>query len=296
MRNQPKLGRLVVMEQQQKIRAKAAARRSDAPAEMAPRTSRHRLAWSIAGWICVVALAGVAGMLWASGWLPAQLTPRKLIIRGCVLTQPEDVLLKLDGANQASYMQLARNARAVDLSTERWLQGVQASLLPPRTALLTVQERQPVLRAVVGGKKYWLCSDGSLAVMDVKADHGAAYDLIRRLPSIVLPARQNEDHPVDNNSLLIAAACCAQQLPGVIERIEVGADGRLSLYDRGGFQILLGAATELESKIAALPKALRVCAADKPRLKYLDATNARIFYQVWIEPLKTAPVANASQG
>jgi hypothetical protein len=296
MRKEPKLGRLVVIEQQQKIRAKAAAQRGGAPPEPAPRVPRIKLVLAITGWLCVAALAATAGVLWASGWLPAQLKPRKLIVRGCVLTKPEDVLLKLDCTTHVSYVQLVQQARTLDLSSERWLQGVRAGTLLPRTALLTVQERQPVLRAIVGGAKYWLCSDGTLAAMDVKADHGAAYDRIRQLPSIELHSMRNEEHPVDHNALLIAAACCEQQLPGIMDRIVQGSDGMLNLYDRSGFQVYLGEATELETKIGALPKALRVCAADKLKLKYLDASNARIFYQVWKEPLSAAPGANASQG
>lgn len=296
MRNQPKLGRLVVQERQQQLRAKAAARQAAAAPAPQPRRPRYRQAVVISAWLGIAALAGIGGMLWASGWLPAQLKPRKLVIRGSVLTRPEDVLLKLDCMSKLDYLRLNQNAQAAELSQERWLQGVQVSLLPPRTALLTVKERQPVLRAIVGGGKYWLCSDGTLAAMDVQADHGAAYDRIRQLPSVVLPAKRNEDHPVDNSSLLVAAACCAQSLPGVIDRIVLGSDGMLNLFDRSGFQIYLGEATELETKIAALPKALRVCAADKAKLKYLDASNAQIFYQVWQEPFNAAAAGKGSPG
>jgi cell division septal protein FtsQ len=285
MEHQPKLGRLVVSQQRDALRAKSARRRANPAPQPRPSKRRSNLGYIIAGWACLAGLAVGAGVLWANGWLPAQFHPRKLIVRGCVLTKPEDVLLKLDCTNQASYAQLLGQARALDTSGERWLRGVQAAVLPPRTAVLTVQERQPVLRAIVGGAKYWLCSDGSLAPMDAKADHGGAYDRIRQLPSIELPAIPGGGAPAGAGTLLTAAACCEQGMPGVIDRIVLSADGRLDIYDEQGFRIYLGDAGEVEAKIAALPKALRICAADRERLKYLDASNPRIFYEVWKEPL-----------
>jgi cell division septal protein FtsQ len=295
MIDQPKLGRLVVKEQRQALRAKSAARRASLAPKPAPGKRRSSVAWIIAGWVCLVALAVGIGILWANGWLPAQFHPRKLIVRGCVLTKPEDVLVKLDCTSQVTYPQLLGQAHSLDTSSERWLRGVEAQARLPRTAVLTVQERQPVLRAIVGGVKYWLCSDGSLARMDVKADHGGAYDRIRRLPSIELPATPDSDEQDSAGTILAAAACCEQVMPGVIDRIVLGPDGMLDLYDRQGFRIYLGQASEVAAKIAALPKALRICAADRERLKYLDASNPRIFYEVWKEPLASvSPAGNTA--
>jgi cell division septal protein FtsQ len=288
MDRQPKLGRLVVSQQREALRAKSAQRRASLAPPPRPNKRRSNIGYIIAGWACLVALAVSVGVLWASGWLPAQFHPRKLIVRGCVLTKPEDVLLKLDCTNQASYAQLLGQARALDTSNERWLRGVQAEVLLPRTAVLTVQERQPVLRAIVSGAKFWLCSDGSLAPMDAQADHGGAYDRIRQLPSIELPATTGGGAPAGAGTMLTAAACCEQGMPGVIDRIALSPDGKLDIYDRQGFRIYLGEASEVEAKIAALPKALRICTADRERLKYLDASNPRIFYEVWKEPQATA--------
>lgn len=292
--DQPKLGRMIVSQRRRELRAIATARRARMAPLAQPGRPRSHIGYLIAGWTCLAAFAVGVGALWASGWLPAQFHPRKLVVRGCVLTKPEDVLLKLDCTSQVSYAQLLGQARSLDTSAERWLRGVQARMRLPRAAILTVHERQPVLRAIVGGAKFWLCSDGSLARMDVKADYGGAYDRIRQLPSIVLPALPDGSLPADAEAILVAAACCEQGMPGVIDRIVLSNDGKLDIYDKRGFRIHLGGVSDVQAKIAALPKALRICAADRDRLKYLDASNPRIFYEVWKEPFAGANAGTGS--
>jgi cell division septal protein FtsQ len=282
-----KLGRLVVQQRKQELRARSASRKQSSVPEHLPLSAtalnRPRIIIAICAWTAVVILATAAGMLYASGWLPAQFQPRKLIIRGCVMSKPEDVLARVNCTSQPHYIDLLRSVKALDTSDERWLCGAEAKPVLPRAALLTVSERQPVLRAVIGGAKFWLCSDGTLEQMDAKADHGGAYDRIRQLPSIELAALPDGDLP-NADALLVAAACCEQLIPGLIDRVALNNDGQLDLYDRKGFRVFLGEPTDVEAKIAALPQALRLCTADRDRLKYLDASNPNLFYQVWKEP------------
>jgi hypothetical protein len=241
----------------------------------------HRVWWTA----LLLVLAVVAGMLWAGGWLPARIVPQKIIVRGCVLTAPEEVLLKLGCTRPASYFSLLRRVRSLDTTNERWLSGVWLCLVSSRTALLTVHERKPLLRLTGGSAKYWLCDDGCLVRMDVQADHGGVFDAVRSLPSVELPSGAEQVTAQDAEQLFTAAACCQEALPGLIDRVVLDQSGMLHLYDRKGFRIYLGPSDALREKIAVLPKALRVCAADRAKLKYLDASNPRVFYQVWKEPL-----------
>ena len=233
-----------------------------------------------------LAVALVALALWPPAWLRAQFVPRKLVVRGCVLTTAPAVLGTLSATGEETYLELWRWARGRDLSQERWLQSV--ALVPAwgRAAVLTVRERQPVLRVVGGGNKYWLCDDGRLVYMDVENDFGGVFAAIRKLPSIDL-ARDPGQGPLPlARELLLSAACLEEVLAGVIKTIAVNEKGEFTLYDHTGFPVRLGAPKDLRRKIGALEKALRSCADDRRALRYLDASELPVFYEKWKEPLQ----------
>ena len=151
------------------------------------------------------------------------------------------------------------------------------------TVVLDPTERLPLLRVVAGGAKYWLCDDGALAKMDVDNDHGGVFDRIRGMPNVELLEDPGQGPLAEAALLLTTAGYCQSLMPGMIAMIRITTDGELNLTDQGGLEIRLGQPNELEKKLSALPKALRICESDRNSLDYLDASNPRIFYENWTE-------------
>ncbi|MCH7472378.1 hypothetical protein IIA79_05445 [bacterium] len=242
--------------------------------------------------LALVPLIAAGAVLWRSGWLPAQLAPRKVIVTGCDLTTPASVLGQLDFAPGDSYLTLwrgagaARRSRAQDPSlqsgsSQRWLREVSVSPSWGGVALVQVTERSPVLGVSAGKSAYWLCDDGRLVPVEEETDHGGVFAQLLKLPQVMLPADPGVGKLAAADELLLAVEYCRQSLPGAIAEIEVTADGEFVLYDSGRLPIHLGKPQDLQRKISALPKALRVCEKDRDKLEYLDASDPRIFYQRW---------------
>jgi cell division septal protein FtsQ len=227
----------------------------------------------------------IAGMLWSSGWLPGQLVPRKLVVRGCEMSSSDEVLAMLDFTGNENLLQLITAAHAIPGQQHRWLVAVRLRPWLGRECVVEVHERRPLLAAIGHQQKYWICDDGSLVERQDEYDVGAAFEAVRRQPLVVISAAGEGSADVD--TLLLLASCCQQAMPGVIRKIEQRPDGQYLAYDQRNFKVLLGGAEQLPEKIAALPKALRLCEDKREQLLYLDASNPQRFYMKWRE---TAPL------
>lgn len=243
-----------------------------------PRAARRMMAWMLALAVCsVLVLAALA-------WYWLALPPRKLVFRGSSMLAAPDLAatMGIDGSDSA--WQIWWACRRFDGAGTRWAKSASCRPLPGRALLVNVNEKKPLLRVLAGGSKLWLCQDGSLLAMDPQADHGGAFSKIRQLPTVRLPAAEAGTELPAAPAILEAAAACYAALPGEIEFIELDAQGQLALYDLTGFPIKLGEPTMLGEKISALPKALRICSANRDKLLYLDASNPAVFYEKWKEP------------
>jgi cell division septal protein FtsQ len=259
MKPQAKLGRLVT---------------GEPPGTAAPR----RVIWP---WL---ALAGIGAALITlgcmTGWLPAQFVPRQLIIRGCVLSDAESIATALQASGSENYFQLWRQAQAAAPTDLPWVEHIGTRLVPGRTLLVDVTERLPLLAVSAGGQRYWLCDDGQLVALDTSGPAPAAMRGIATRPRLHLPEDPGAGPLKDAELLLSIAAGCESALPEKIASIELSRQGEVTLYDKGGLEIRLGGG-DFTTKIAALPKALRICEANRASLRYLDATDPRVFYQKW---------------
>jgi len=244
-----------------------------------PPTRRPHWWWGLAALIVVLAL-----VIWPPPGLRALFVPCRIVVRGCVLTDAPGIMGRLSAPGDDTYLQLWRQARSLELGEERWLQGVAVKPAWGRTAVVTVNERHPLLRVVAGVSKYWLCDDSELVAMDVENDFGGVFDSIRRLPSVNLPRDPGCGPLPQGQQLLVTGACLEEVLSGVIDVIEVEQNGELTLYDYSGFPIRLGTPENLRRKIGALEKAWRSCADDRQGLRYLDASELPVFYEKWKQP------------
>src|SRR5947207_9530803 len=78
-------------------------------------------------------------LLWDRGWLPGRFAPRKLVLRGCLLTPAPDVLALLDcDGTQAIPALWARSRKLAQ--GQRWLRGASVSSDWGRTAVLDIRE------------------------------------------------------------------------------------------------------------------------------------------------------------
>lgn len=234
--------------------------------------------------VAVIAVV-LGGLALAGRGLAGQVVPQRVVVRGCCLTTVPEVLGAAGFSAGMSQAALRRGAASVSGGGHRWLRAVKVSQALPRTAVISVEERCPLLLVESHGAYYWLCDDNTLVRFDEQRDSGGVFNSIRQHPQVRLPYAEAGQQPPLASAVLMAAACCAAVLPETIKMIEVDGQGELNLYDRDGFRIRLGAPVCLEEKIGALPKALRLCQQDREKLEYLDARNPTVFYEKWAEPI-----------
>lgn len=260
-----KLGKLVRIKQRRSANAKPL----------------RRLLWLLFGLALLVGAVLVCG-----SWAKANLKPRKLVIINTNMVSPEELLDATGISGADSYASLADKAANYNPASARWLKAVDSQLAWGATVVLDPTERLPLLRVVAGGVKYWLCDDGSLARMDVDNDHGGVFDRIRGMPRVELLEDPGAGPLALAELLLTTGGYCQALMPGIITTIRLTPEGELNLIEQGGLEIRLGPPVDLEQKLSALPKALRICEGDRDKLDYLDASNPRIFYENWTEPPK----------
>jgi len=268
-RHDGKLGRIVVAESVRRINNRST--------ENAP--VRRRVM------VTVTVLVVLAGIVWGSQVLAAQLRPQRVIIRGCWLTQTQEIIDALEFRAGQSYADINRGIAALEPESVRWLRGVEMERRLPDTVVLTVYERQPLLLVEASDRDFWLCDGGELVRVNPEVDSGETFAGIAANPHIRIRAGVDEGYFTMAEPVLTAAACCCEAMPGVIDIIEITDIGELNLYDNTGFQILLGEPVDLPEKIGALPKALRLSQGDKNKLRYLDARDVDTFYEKWKEPI-----------
>jgi hypothetical protein len=168
-----------------------------------------------------------------------------------------------------------------------------------RTAVIEAHERRPLAVVQCGALRGWLCDDG-LVVPALPEDTAERFARISALPPLLLPAgyleadaaqRQIVPQPLGQSTEVLAVlAACALDLPGQVREVLLSADGAARLRCRDGFEVRLGGMENLSLKLAALPKALRLCEGSREKLLYLDASDSGIFYQKW----KEAPSGKAA--
>lgn len=235
--------------------------------------------------VLVIVAATLALLALGGRALAGQLVPRRIVVRGCWLTEVSEVLAAADFTAGVSMAELRRGAAAVSAGGHRWLRAVSVRQTSPRAALLDVDERCPLLGVESLGGSFWLCDDLSIVRCDEQRDVGEVFDAIRQQPLIELPQAVPGRRPPAAADVLLAAACCAAVMPNVIAAIRVDSQGEFNLYDRDGLRIRLGEPVELARKIGAVPKALRLCQPDQGKLEYIDARNPAVFYEKWAEPI-----------
>lgn len=216
--------------------------------------------------------------------LQDQLLVRKVIVRGCELTGSRELLAVLDCGRQTPLAGLWWKARSADLSSLRWVSGVQASIGLDRSCTIRATERHPVTKLIAAGEKYWLCDDETLVPLDPVLDK-QVLAMTSHIPAVCLTEPVSAGPLKSASYLIAAAAACAHELDNKIVRIDVDHNGEISLTHSCGLPILLGGPDRIEEKIAALPKALRVSDTYRSQLRYIDARDPHVFYEKW----KVAP-------
>lgn len=233
----------------------------------------------------IIAIVLLSALVYGGQVLAAQVRPQRVVIRGCWLTQAEEILGAVGYGTDNSFANLRRNAASLDSNAIRWLRAVAVEQDYPRTAVLTVEERYPVLRVESMDNAYWLCDDGELVRQNPEQDTGDNFTAIAGLPTVRVSHAVEAGFFDNADTVMTVAACCNETMPGMISLIEIDADCVLNLYDRNGFRILLGQPEYLPEKIGALPKALRLNENERDNMRYLDASNVNTFYEKWKEPI-----------
>ncbi len=232
----------------------------------------------------IIMLGLVAGALLAGKALAAQVTPQRIVVRGCWLSSTEDVLTALAYRNDSTIAEMGSKAKHLNKNNRGWLRNIDVKQAYPRTALIEIDERCPLLKVTVGTDAYWLCDDKQLVVTSDPASLSAKLDHLQSLPAVelkILPA----DYSGLMEQLLLTAACLTEVLPGRVDAIMVDQEGEFSLRMQNNLRVLLGAQEHLPEKIGALPKALRLVEDHYNKLVYLDARNPHVFYEVWQESI-----------
>jgi cell division septal protein FtsQ len=237
----------------------------------------------------LVLLAGAAVVSILLGWTgkvaAEQLVPRRVVVRGCWLTNAQEVLAAIGFNGLQSVAEVRQAAREFDLAAARWIRRICVSQDSLATALVSVDERNPLLLLKINGDEYWLCDDGAAIAREADQDSGQIFDAILKMPMVVMQLTDLRQLPELATPALLTAALCHEVLPGDIRKIAITASGEVDLYDHSGFRIRLGQPTMLEEKIGALPKALRICEQKGAALQYLDARDPQVFYEKWKEPI-----------
>lgn len=227
-----------------------------------------------------------------TGWLPAQFVPRALIIRGNYLTPTAEIASALQFTGRESYFTLWHSARSQQQYPTPWLKSLRLRPLAGRCLLVTVEERLPLVPLKGAGSEYWLCDDGQLVPQDLAGGNPLALVEANKVPLIDLPDDPGQGELANAAALLQIAACCQQELPARIKRIRMDRSGEFTLYEVSGLQIKLGSEGDLLARIAALPKALRICEANRSSLRYLDASDPGVFYQKWNHTISSKTGSN----
>ena len=239
----------------------------------------------IIGLPVLIVLAVLTGLGIASGWLPSLVVPRKIVVRGNAIITASDLLAAAGQANHANVYHWWTALDGLEHEQVRWLADAKPRLGGwGRTLVVQVEEQRPLLYVQAADRDYWLCDNWQLVPVAPEQDTHPVFEQIKKLPMVELESNAASLSNSQAEGILTAAACLRQALPGVMRRIRLDAQDELWCYNQDGFAVRLGAMERLPEKISALPKALRICAAERRQLQYLDASDPQIFYQRWQKP------------
>ncbi|MBN2083207.1 hypothetical protein JW859_13495 [bacterium] len=255
------------------------------PAVNIPRPRPYRRPPYLALLLAATAIAVGGCLVWGGYALAARVTPERVVVRGCWMTDTLAVLDAIGFNGLQDVGELRRGVAALDFSEQRWLRGIKISQDDINTTVLTVDERCPLLFVQAPDRNYWLCDDRALVVFSERLDVGEQFDKVQALPVVKPRAADLRQVQLAADTLLATAAGCREVLPGQVGHIILLPDGQLELVLKTGFRIQLGEPVELEVKLGALPTALRICQEDNPDLDCLDARNPQKFYESAKEPI-----------
>jgi len=255
------------------------------PAVNIPRPRQHRRPPYLGLLLAATAVAVIGCLAWGGYALAARVTPERVVVRGCWITDTLEVLDAIGFNGLQDIGELRRGVAGLDFAQQRWLRGIEISQENMYTTTLTVEERHPLLFVQAPDRNYWLCDDVALVVYSERRDVGEQFERVRQLP--VVKPRSADLSRVQKlaEELLSVVAGCREVLPGQVGHIIICEDGQLELVLRTGLRIQLGTPENLEEKLGALPTALRICEHDNPDLDCLDARNPHKFYQEGKEPI-----------
>jgi hypothetical protein len=229
--------------------------------------------------LILLALAFLA--LWSKGMLWGPLGPSKLIVRGCELLPADAISSRLAFTGEEPVPVLWMRARGTAGTDDRWLKKLHVGSDWGRVAVVDVTERRPILVVKAGDARYWLCDDGYAVTREATDELIVDTRKLESLPCVALADDPGPGMLDGADDLLFTASALDQLMPGLFARIERLRSGKLMIYEKSGFPVLLGEPEYLAEKLGALPKALRVCEDHKAQLRYLDASDHNLFYEKW---------------
>jgi cell division septal protein FtsQ len=242
----------------------------------------RRFGWRLAVLLALVlaVAGGTVAVIIGSQALASQAVPQRIVVEGCWLTTAPEVLNALGYHQGIGAAELRRNARKLE-SSPRWLAGVEVRTRYPRTIVVSVEEHLPVLKVIAPTGDYWLATTGVLIRFEDGDDSIPRLKGVAGLPTVRVPGIEHEAYHRHRAAMVRVVAACNQELTGLIARIELDNRGQFHLFTTDGLEVLLGEPEQLNVKFGALPAALRMCAADRDKLRFLDARDAGTFYQKW---------------
>jgi hypothetical protein len=207
---------------------------------------------------------------------------RRVVIRGNVLTPSKEIFSALGAAaGDGAYRFDADIARA-KLADLRWVKRADFSRKMGGTLVVDVSERRPVLFAVAGGNRFWLMADDDDPLpMLPGIDSSPVLSGVLALPHV----RFADADLIGDRSVVWSVEDLVSRLvavlPDDVKGVGVSATKQVYLTVKGG-QVLFGGFEDVERKVAALPKSLRV-AHRRPYpfiMNVSDVENIRLSYSI----------------
>lgn len=125
-------------------------------------------------------------------------------------------------------------------------------------------ERIPVAKAMLFGRKYWLCTDGGLLpVRDEDAE--ARFDAARKSPVVVFHSTKQTNSAQFLDDLLGVLGAVAVNAPGLIGEIRLDEKDNAVLFDNAGFPLKLETLKNADTLLANLSDILRMVAAERSK-------------------------------
>jgi cell division septal protein FtsQ len=155
------------------------------------------------------------------------------------------------------------------LRKNRFVRG--ASIMRKGDAVfISIAERQPYFRMVVGSKRYWLGRDGDAIPMDPALDRSPLFGELRRRVTVRLAAPQMLEDPQMLAQAVYVAMRLEEILPLQFAEMRVSTNGKYELVMRNGLRILLGGSEGVDDNLAVLDKTIRAARNLKKPVRQID--------------------------